>query len=60
MKSPLDKFITLAKNDCVYEGTTNDFIINWVHPLFLKAHAEASKEDKTNWNQTMNLPFACE
>ena len=48
MKSPLDKYITLAKNYCVYEGTKNAFIVNWVHPLFLKARAEASKEDKTN------------
>ena len=60
MKSPLDKYITLAKNDCVYEGTKNAFIVNWVHPLFLKAHSEASKDDKPNWNQAMNGPFAYE
>ena len=44
MESPLDKFITLAANYCVHEDTTNEFIINWIHPLFLKAY--------------MNGPFA--
>ena len=60
MKSHLDKFITLAANDCGCEGTTNEFIVKWVNPLLLKAHDEASKEDKPNWNQTMNGTFVYE
>ena len=52
--------ITLAANDCGYEGTTNELIVNWVHPLFLMDHAEANKEDNPNWNQAMNGPFADE
>ena len=48
MESPLDIFITLAVNSCGYEGTTKELILNWVHPLFLKDHNEASKEDNTN------------
>jgi hypothetical protein len=31
-----------------------------VHPLFLKAKAEASKEDNPNWKQAMNQPFTKE
>ena len=60
MESLLDKFITFVANGCVYEGTTNEFIVNWVLPLFPKVQAEASKQDKPNWNQTMNGPFAYE
>ena len=52
--------ITLAANDCGYEGTTNELIVNWFHQLFLKDHAEASKEDNPNWNQAMNGPVADE
>ena len=59
VKSPLDKFITLDANYCVHEGTTNEFIVNWVHPLFLKAYAESSKEYNPNWNQEINSPFSC-
>jgi hypothetical protein len=32
-------------------------IANWVHPLFLKAKSEASKEDNPSWKQAMNGPF---
>jgi len=60
MESPLARFITLAANDCGYGGSTKELIVNWVHPLFLKAKAEASKEDNPNWNQAMNGPFADE
>ena len=55
---PLDEFITLAENYCGYEGTTRELIFNGVHPLFLKAHAESSKEDNPKWNQAMNSPFS--
>ena len=60
MEIPLARFITLAANDCGYEGTTNELIVKWVHPLFLMDHAEANKEDNPNWNQAMNGPFADE
>ena len=57
MGIPLAIFIILAANYCGYEGTTKELIVNWVHSLFLKAHAEASKEDKPKWIQTTNGPF---
>lgn len=60
LNSPLSKFITLAANDCGYEGSTKELIVNWVHPLFLKAKAEASKEDNPNWNTAMGSEFADE
>jgi hypothetical protein len=34
-----------------------ELIANWVHPLFLKAKSESSKEDNPNWRQAMNGPF---
>ena len=34
--------------------------MNWVHPLFLKAKAAASKEDNPNYWEAMNGPFADE
>ena len=60
MKSPLDKFISLDVNYWCCEVTTNEFIVKWVNPLLLKDHSEASKEDKPNWNQAINGPFAYE
>ena len=32
-------------------------IANWVHPLFLKAKTEASKEDNPSWKHAMSGPF---
>ena len=46
MKCPLSKFIYFAANDCGYTGTRKELVVNWIHPLFLKAKSEASKEDK--------------
>ena len=60
LDSPISKFITLAANNCGYEGTTQDFIVNYVHPLFPKAKAAASQEDNSNWRQAMNGQFANE
>jgi hypothetical protein len=48
MDSPLAKYITLAANDCGYSGTAEELIVSYVHPLFLKAHSAASKEDNPN------------
>ena len=42
MASPLSKYITLSSNDCVYGGTAEGFIINYVHLLFLKDDSAAS------------------
>jgi hypothetical protein len=60
LASPLAKFIHLSANNCGYEGTVTELVTNWVHPLFLKAKAEASKLDNPNWNQAMNGEFAPE
>ena len=37
LDSPISNFLTLAANYCGYEGTTEDIIVNYVHPLFLKS-----------------------
>ena len=57
MKSPLAKFITFSANDCGQSGSAKDLIVNWVHPLFLKAKASASKEDNSPWWEAMHGPF---
>ena len=57
---PISEFITLAANDCGYEGTNQDIIVNYMHPLFIKAKSAASKEDNKNWRQDMNGKFADE
>jgi len=58
MDSPLAKFIHLAANDCGYNGSTQELICNWIHPLFLKAKSEASKLDNPNWREAMRGEFA--
>lgn len=58
--SPLSCFIHLATRDYSFTGTSNDLICNRIHPLFLNAHSEASKEFNPNWWQAMNGPFAKE
>ena len=60
MSSPLAKFIHLAANDCGYNGTKRELICDWVHPLFLKAKAAASREDNPTWREAMKGPFADE
>ena len=60
LDSPISKLITLAANDCGYEITTQDLIVNYVHPLFIKAKAAASQEENPNWRQAMNAQFADE
>ena len=57
MACPLSKFIHFAANDCGYTGSRYELIANWVHPLFLKAKTEASKEDNPSWKQAMSGPF---
>ena len=58
LNSPLAKFIHLAANDCGYKGTVDELVCNWIHPLFLKAKAAASKQDNPNWWQAMDSEFA--
>ena len=60
MDSPLAKYITLAANDCGYGGTAEELIVSYVHPLFLKAHSAASKEDNPTWKQATRGKFADE
>ncbi len=49
MDSPLAKYITLAANDCGYNGTTKELSVTYIHPLFLKADSAASKVDNPSW-----------
>ena len=58
MASPLAKCITLATNDCGYGGTAEELIVDYIHPLFLKAKAVASREDNPNRREATNGPFA--
>ena len=60
MEIPLDRNINPAANGCDCVGKTKELIFNQVHTLFLKAHAEASKEYNPNLNQVINGPFVDE
>ena len=51
MDSPLAQYITLAANDCGYSGTEEELIVNYVHPLFLKANSATSKLDNPSWKE---------
>ncbi len=33
INSPLSKYITLAANDCGYDGTAKELIVSYAHPL---------------------------
>jgi len=58
MASPLARYITLAANDCGYSGTAEELIVDYVHPLFLKAKSSASREDNPNWREATRGIFA--
>jgi hypothetical protein len=60
LASPLEKYITLAGNDCVYSGTAKELIVSYIHPLFLKAHSAASKADNPSWREATGGKFADE
>ncbi len=51
MASPLAKYITLAANDCGYNGKAEELIVTYIHPLLLKAHSAASKADNPSWRE---------
>ena len=58
MFHPLAKFRTFYANCCGYIGSSKDLIVNWVHPLFLKFKAVASKEENPTLWETMHGFFA--
>ncbi len=58
INSPLSKYITLAANDCGYDGMAEELIVQYVHPLFLRAHSTASKEENPGWQEMMQGKFA--
>ena len=49
MDIPWYKYITLAANNFGYGGMAEELILNYVHPLFLKAKSAASREENPNW-----------
>jgi hypothetical protein len=53
INSPLSKYITLAANDCGYDGMAEELIVQYVHPLFSRAHSDARKEDNPGWQEVM-------
>ncbi len=58
---PLAQFIIFLVADSGLDlSQTQDLLVKLVHPLFLKAKAEASKADYPNWKQAMSGPFADE
>ncbi len=58
---PLAQFIKLSAPDSGLDPSqTQDLLVKLVHPLFLKAKAEARKADNPNWKQAMSGPFAKE
>ena len=58
LDSPISNFVTLAANYFGYEDTTEYIIVNYLHPLFLKAKASAIQEDNPNWRQAMDDQFS--
>jgi hypothetical protein len=58
---PLAQFIKLSTADNgIDPSQTQDLLVILVHPLFLKAKAEAMKADNPNWKQAMSGPFVDE
>ncbi len=52
---PLAQFIKLSAADSGLDPSkTQHLLVKLVHPLFLKAKAEASMADNPNWKQAMN------
>ena len=58
MDSTVAKYITLSSNDYVYGGTAEDLIVNYIHPLFLKANSAASWDYNPNWREATAGVFA--
>ena len=58
ISSPLSKYITMAANDCGCDGTEEELIVSYVHPLFLWVHSAASKMDNPGWQEATQGKFA--
>ena len=56
--SPLGRIISLAANDCGYTELVYYSMVEWVHPIFLKAKSAARKEDNPNRWEDMSGPFS--
>lgn len=56
----LAKFIDIAAKDSGYTGNAKELLLNYVHLLFLKARAEASKGDNLELHNAMRSNFADE
>jgi hypothetical protein len=48
----------LVANDCGYDGTAEELIASYVHPLLLWAHLAASKLDNPGWQEATWGKFA--
>ena len=60
LDSPISNFITLAANNCGFDVTTEDLIVNYLHPLFLKDKSAAIQADNPNQRQAIDGKFADE
>ena len=61
LTGPLSRFIKTAAVQTGLSSTeAQSLLVEWIHPFFLKAKAEASKGDNPSWKQAMNGPFADE
>ena len=58
MDCPLSKYVHFTANDMGYTGSRLELVTNLIHPLFLKARSEASREDNPNWREAMNGQFS--
>jgi hypothetical protein len=58
INSPLSMYISLAANDCRYDGTAEELIVSYVYPFFLQAHLAASKLDNPGWQEATQGKFA--
>jgi hypothetical protein len=58
INSPLSMYITLAANDCGYDGTAEELTVSYVHPLFLLAHSAASNLDNPGWQESTRGKFS--
>jgi hypothetical protein len=56
--SDLINYITFAANDCGHDGTTEELIVSYVQPLFLRAHSAASNMDNPGWKKATRGKFA--
>ena len=54
----LDNYITIAANNCGYNVTAEDLIVNYVHSFFLKAKPDKSQEENPNWREVTTVVIA--